>query len=129
MSLVMVGCGGGSNRAEGPPSNSNDGGAPLPDVGSGGSDVGTTADGAPCGAPGQACCGGNSCNGGGCCIPVPMMNAGGGRMCVGAGQACMGTNVAGTCGAGSCTDTGGAPCGAVGQICCGGAEGGGGGGG
>src|SRR5579859_3553493 len=74
-----------------------------------------------CGAPGAPCCGGNSCDGGGCCIPMAMQGGAPTRVCVGAGQTCSGTNVAGTCQAGSCMSSAGGPCGAVSQACCGGA--------
>jgi hypothetical protein len=56
-----------------------------------------------CGAPGQPCCPGESCDGGGCCV---------GEQCVAAGQPC-GQEFTSTCKAGSCGS-----CGGLGQPCC-----------
>jgi hypothetical protein len=59
---------------------------------------------ARCGAPGDACCTGNKCDGAGCCL--------GGR-CFGDGQACSLDGAAfGQCAAGQCQ------CGSAGQRCC-----------
>jgi hypothetical protein len=118
MLVVMLGAISCGNTNKAPGGAGGSGGA-----GSGGSG-GTSP--SPCGASGQACCGGNVCNGGGCCLPGM---GGGARVCVGAGEACSGTGVAGTCTGGSCTGAAGTPCGAVSQTCCGGAVDGGGGGG
>ena len=54
-----------------------------------------------CGDPGEACCSGSRCNGGGCCAA---------GTCVASGAVCPGNQ---TCVAGSCTS-----CGGVGQGCC-----------
>jgi hypothetical protein len=76
-----------------------------------------------CGASGEACCTGNTCNGGGCCVSMPVTVDGGGtfnrRVCVGAGETCTGDGVSGTCTAGSCKTADGQPCGAASQVCCG----------
>jgi hypothetical protein len=61
-----------------------------------------------CGGAGQACCGGNVCNGGGCCVN---------NTCRASGQAC--GNVAGTCMNGSCLAAGAMACGGATQECCG----------
>src|SRR6185436_15482322 len=49
-------------------------------------------DAAACGAPGQPCCGANSCNSGGCCLSV---TTGGqtAQQCVGTGQSCAAAGV------------------------------------
>ena len=59
--------------------------------------------GSGCGATGQQCCPGESCDGGGCCVD---------EQCVAAGQPC-GQGLTGTCTAGSCGS-----CGGLGQPCC-----------
>jgi len=59
-----------------------------------------------CGGPGQPCCDGNNCDGGGCCDHNT-------DTCVGEGNNC--SNNQGTCSAGSCQ---GGSCGALGQECC-----------
>jgi hypothetical protein len=59
--------------------------------------------GSGCGATGQACCPGESCEGGGCCVD---------EQCVAAGQPC-GQGLTGMCTAGSCGS-----CGGRGQPCC-----------
>jgi hypothetical protein len=83
-----------------------------------------------CGAPGEPCCGGNSCNDNGCCVPVtPDGGRFSTRTCIAVGQACEATGVSGTCSAStsSCVDTvTNTPCGGVGQACCGGSVDGGG---
>jgi hypothetical protein len=56
----------------------------------------------PCGAPGQPCCDGLMCQGGGCCVRC---------QCVAPGASC--GLVPGTCSAGSC-----GTCGGIGQACC-----------
>ena len=72
----------------------------------------------PCGGPGQPCCASNVCDGGGCCVPVT--GGGNARVCIAAGQECVGGGATGTCNGGSCAAAGGAACGATGQPCCGG---------
>src|SRR6185295_3166394 len=67
----------------------------------------------PCGGAGQACCEGNACTLGGCCLPSPMGNN---RTCVAPGAMCLGQSA---CNMGSCGN-----CGGPGQPCCGGAAGG-----
>jgi hypothetical protein len=57
---------------------------------------------AACGTPGQPCCPGNICGGGGCCA---------GCVCIGAGASC--GPAGGTCTDGSC-----GACGGPGQPCC-----------
>jgi hypothetical protein len=57
---------------------------------------------AACGSPGQPCCDGTLCGGGGCCVRC---------QCVGPGQSC--GLVGGTCSNGSC-----GACGNLGQACC-----------
>src|SRR5262245_59822445 len=61
-----------------------------------------TPDAQACGGDGLACCPGNVCNQGGCCVA---------NKCVAAGGSC-GT-AGGTCTAGSCSG-----CGAAGEPCC-----------
>jgi hypothetical protein len=57
-----------------------------------------------CGGPGEPCCPGQACDGGGCCVD---------NDCVAPGASCGGT--AGLCSAGSCA---GGTCGRPGQPCC-----------
>lgn len=59
--------------------------------------------GAACGDPGFACCAGNSCNGGGCCVA---------GICMGEGGTCA-TLGGGACAAGAC-----GACGGLGFACC-----------
>jgi hypothetical protein len=66
-------------------------------------DAPTPGDGGPaCGAPGQPCCPGNVCGGGGCCV---------GCDCVAPGTSC--GPLGGACADGSC-----GVCGGPGQLCC-----------
>ena len=94
--MVVLGCGGSKSPASGA------GGTTGVTVGVGGNS-GTVA----CGAPGEICCAGNVCNGGGCCLPQAADGGGNARICTGAGQVCTGTGVSGTCGGGSCTGAAG----------------------
>jgi hypothetical protein len=66
-----------------------------------------------CGGPGQVCCTGNVCDNGGCCVF---------GQCHANGQTCTAPTgsigLYGTCQNGTCNDSMGAACGAVGQNCC-----------
>ena len=113
--ILSAACGSSSKPASGSGGGTGTGAVSGGTGGSGGSTV------VACGASGQACCTGNVCNGGGCCIPMTPDGGGGAqRICVGAGQTCTGTGVTGTCSAGSCSNTVGAACGGANQACCGG---------
>jgi hypothetical protein len=83
------------------------GAAPTPDAGS--ADVPPPG----CGGPGQDCCLGNICNGGGCCVY---------GQCRGNGLACGDGpgrfGLAGTCKDGSCQNMGNVACGSLTQPCC-----------
>src|SRR4051812_2970921 len=70
--LIAVGCGGGSKPATGSGGNTGNAGS----TGAVGGGSGTA-----CGAPGEACCAGNVCNGGGCCINQPTDAGGNARLC------------------------------------------------
>lgn len=73
------------------------------------SDVGSEMNNsASCGMPNQSCCPGNSCAGGGCCMPRPPSI---GLFCTRPGDTCEGGT--GICGGGSCGH-----CGGIGQPCC-----------
>ena len=102
--IASAGCGG--SRA---PSGGAGGGTGV-NGGSGGS-PGAGA----CGAPGQPRCAGNQCAGNGCCAPQATDGGNSARLCIAAGQACSVAGLDGLCSAGSCTTSGGSPCGAVGQ--------------
>ncbi len=76
---------------------------PGPDAGSIAADATVAVDAAvACGGPGEACCLGNTCGGGGCCVNFT---------CVATGGTC--PNGLGVCASGSC-----GTCGGVGQACC-----------
>ncbi len=75
---------------------------PGPDAGSA-QDATVGVDAGPaCGAPGESCCRGDTCGGGGCCVD---------QKCVAPGTAC--AHGLGVCASGSC-----GTCGGVGQACC-----------
>src|SRR3954462_4995336 len=129
--LALAGCGGSKGKGTGGSGGGSLGGSAGSNTtgvgggngggsGSGGSPAGAGGTAVACGASGQPCCAGNACDSGGCCIPGVPDAGPGQRTCIGAGQACVGNGVSGTCAAGSCTNTSGAPCGALDQVCCGG---------
>src|SRR5258708_20890869 len=101
-SLLAAGCGGGNNTLSG---------------GTGGNGGGGTGGPSACGAPGETCCGGNTCNGNGCCVLMAGDGGGSVRRCVGSGQACAGTNVSGMCSAGSCSNSAGRTARGLNPIC------------